>query len=187
MTYSGVYLLETWDIISKLDPAKIEAVVDELVQLRERNGRLFVLGLGGSAAHASHAVNDLRKIARIEAYAPTDNVAELTAWINDESWEKCFERYLETSYFERRDALLIFSVGGGQMGVSAPIGHAIDYARHRSATVLGIVGRDGGFTSSFADAYVHIPPCYPERITPHTEGIAAVVWHLIVSHPELAA
>jgi D-sedoheptulose 7-phosphate isomerase len=183
------FLRETVTILDALDRAAIEAVADGLARVRERGGRLFVLGVGGSAAHASHAVNDFRKICRLEAYAPTDNVAELTARINDEGWDSSFAEWLRGSRIGANDGVLVFSVGGGDAAknVSPNLVRAIDVAKDAGAMVLGIVGRDGGHTKKHADACVVIPTVSPERITPHTEGLCAVVWHLLVSHPKLAA
>jgi D-sedoheptulose 7-phosphate isomerase len=179
------FLSETIAIINVLDTNAIEKLATELGALRKRKGRLFILGVGGSAAHASHAVNDFRKLCAIEAYAPTDNVSELTARTNDEGWETTFCEWLRISRLDEADALLVLSVGGGNLecNVSINIVKAIQLARDVRAKVLGIVGRDGGYTARMADAAVLIPPLYPEHITPHTEGLAAVVWHLLVSHP----
>jgi D-sedoheptulose 7-phosphate isomerase len=170
-----------------LDAESIERVASLLVSVRERAGRLFVIGVGGSAANASHAVNDFRKIAGIEAYAPTDNVSELTARINDEGWPAAFGGWLQVSRLDARDAVLVFSVGGGSLepSVSPNIVAAIDYAKSVGASIIGIVGRDGGYTAKLADACVLIPVVHPDRITPHTEAFQAVVWHLLVSHPAL--
>lgn len=170
------YLAETIDILERLDQRDID---DMLAALRNLTGRLFIVGLGGSAAHASHAVNDFRKIARIEAYTPLDNVAELTAHINDDSWGTCLVRYLESSGFGRYDALLVFSVGGGTKGVSLPLVGAVHHAKALGATVLGITGPEGGYTAAQADVCIRIPA--HDRVTPHTEGITAVLWHLIVT------
>jgi D-sedoheptulose 7-phosphate isomerase len=161
--------------------------VEILAAGRTRGGRLFVLGVGGSAANASHAVNDFRKIAGIEAYAPTDNVSELTARTNDEGWETVFRGWLAVSRLGPADTLLILSVGGGNIerNVSPNLVAALKYARERSATVIGIVGRDGGYTASAADACVLIPPVNPDTVTPHTEAFQAIIWHLMVSHPKL--
>lgn len=187
--FAAIYLEEAQAVVAALDPAAIEAVVARIVEVRERGGRLFVLGVGGSAAHASHAVNDFRKLCDLEAYAPTDNVAELTARVNDEGWDTVFSSWLEGSRLGPRDAVLVFSVGGGDAarGVSANLVRALDLARRCGAGIVGVVGRDGGYTASVADACVLIPPLVPERITPHTEGTCAVVWHLLVSHPRLQA
>ncbi len=188
-SFTTGFLAETVQILAQLDTARVEQLAHELADLRERGGRLFILGVGGSAGHASHAVNDFRKICGIEAYAPTDNVSELTARVNDEGWDTTFSSWLEGSRLRKADALLIFSVGGGspEKNISMNIVRAIDLARQREARVLGIVGRDGGYTARAGDAVVVIPPLFSERVTPHTEGLAAVVWHLLVSHPVLAA
>jgi D-sedoheptulose 7-phosphate isomerase len=185
--FFATYLAETSRLIDRLDVDAAERVTAELAQLRERGGRLFVLGVGGSAAHASHAVNDFRKLNGIEAYAPTDNVAELTARTNDEGWASVFEEWLKVSRLDRDDAILVFSVGGGDeaRNVSPNLVRAVAYAKQTGATILGIVGRDGGYTAKVADACVIVPTVNDERITPHTEGFAAVVWHGIVSHPKL--
>jgi D-sedoheptulose 7-phosphate isomerase len=181
------YLAETSRLIDRLDVEAAERVTDELARLRERGGRLFVLGVGGSAAHASHAVNDFRKLTGIEAYAPTDNVAELTARTNDDGWASVFEEWLKVSRLDRDDAILVFSVGGGDetRNVSPNLVRALAYAKTIGTTILGIVGRNGGYTAQVADACVIIPTVNEERVTPHTEGFAAVVWHGIVSHPKL--
>ncbi len=165
----------------------IDRVAAGLAAAREAGGRLFILGVGGSAGHASHAVNDFRKICQFEAYTPTDNVSELTARVNDEGWDSCFSEWLKGSRMNDKDALLVFSVGGGNVekNVSVNLVRAIDEARGRGAKVFGIVGKDGGYTKQVADACVLIPVVSTERITPHTEGLAAVVWHLLVSHPAL--
>lgn len=186
-SFAQRFLDESVAILRAINPAQLEALVNELEALRERGGRLFVLGVGGSAGHASHAVNDFRKLCGIEAYAPTDNVSELTARINDEGWESCFAAWLQVSRLRKEDALLIFSVGGGsrERGISVNLIAAAELARERGARVLGIVGRDGGYTARIGDAVVLIPPLSAERVTPHTEGLAAVVWHLLVSHPRL--
>jgi D-sedoheptulose 7-phosphate isomerase len=187
MSYSEQYLQETSEIISRLDPAVCEKAVDLLAAVRERHGRLFILGVGGSAANASHAVNDFRKIAGIECYAPTDNVAELTARTNDEGWNSVFAEWLQGSRLNEKDALLIFSVGGGddEKNVSANLVRAIRLAKARKASVLGIVGRDGGYTAKVADVAIVVPTVNPSNTTPHTEGFQAIVWHLFVSHPRL--
>jgi D-sedoheptulose 7-phosphate isomerase len=185
--FASSYLTETREIVGALDTDEIERLVTGLAELRERGGRLFILGVGGSAGHASHAVNDFRKLCGFEAYAPTDNVSELTARTNDEGWDTTFAAWLEGSRCGADDALLVFSVGGGDAdaGVSANLVAAIDLARDVGASVFGIVGRDGGHTARVADACVVIPPLAADRITPHTEGLCAVVWHLLVSHPQL--
>jgi D-sedoheptulose 7-phosphate isomerase len=186
-SFTETFLAETADVIRALDSADVERVAAGLAEVRDRGGRLFILGVGGSAGHASHAVNDFRKLCGFEAYAPTDNVSELTARVNDEGWDTTFREWLKGSRLSRPDALLVFSVGGGdrERGVSANLVAAIELAREVGAAVFGIVGRDGGFTRQSANASVLIPPLFQERITPHTEGLCAVVWHLLVSHPVL--
>ena len=185
--FSASFLAEVREIASRLNAESIEKAVALLVSLRERSGRLFVIGVGGSAANASHAVNDFRKIAGIEAYAPTDNVSELTARVNDEGWSSVFVAWLQVSRLSARDAVLVFSVGGGNLeqNVSPNIVAALDYAKASRASIIGVVGRDGGYTASVADACVLIPVVHPDRITPHTEAFQAIVWHLLVSHPAL--
>jgi D-sedoheptulose 7-phosphate isomerase len=186
-TFTRGYLDEAVRILGALDEARIEAVAEGLARTRENAGRLFILGVGGSAGHAGHAVNDFRKICGFEAYAPTDNVSELTARVNDEGWDTSFEQWLKGSRLSARDAVLVFSVGGGsrEKNVSMNIVRALELARERGAAVYGIVGRDGGFTAQVADACVVIPTASQDRVTPHTEGLCAVVWHLLVSHPVL--
>lgn len=186
-SFSQVFLAESLNILSNIMPNDIEKVVTELSNVRDGGGRLFILGVGGSAGHASHAVNDFRKICGFEAYAPTDNVSELTARANDEGWETIFAEWLKGSRLRKGDAILIFSVGGGSLekNVSVNLVRALEYAKRVGAAIVGIVGRDGGYTAQVADACVVIPPLVAERITPHTEGLAAVVWHLIVSHPAM--
>lgn len=181
------YLQEVCEISQKLDRAALENLVEHLVQLRQRQGRLFLLGVGGSAANASHAVNDFRKIAGIECYAPTDNVSELTARTNDEGWPTVFAAWLEISRLSERDAIFILSVGGGSLekNISPNLVEAVKLAKSRGAAVLGIVGRDGGYTAKVGDAVVIVPTVDPERITPHAEAFQAVIWHLVVSHPKI--
>jgi D-sedoheptulose 7-phosphate isomerase len=183
------YLSEAVDIIAKLDRTAIDAVVTSLAAVRSRGGRLFVLGVGGSAGHASHAVNDFRKICGFEAYAPTDNVSELTARINDDGWDTALSAWLEGSRLGARDGVLVFSVGGGnaELGVSTSLVRALDLAKALGASVCGVVGRDGGHTARVADACVVIPVVNAAHVTPHTEGLCAVVWHLLVTHPALKA
>jgi D-sedoheptulose 7-phosphate isomerase len=185
--FTTTFLEETIAVIKALDAAAIEAVASGLAAVRDGGGRLFLLGVGGSAGHASHAVNDFRKICGFEAYAPTDNVSELTARINDEGFETAFSEWLAVSRLGARDALLIYSVGGGdaRKNISTCLVRAIELAGKVKAKVFGIVGRDGGFTGQSADACVIIPPLFKDRITPHTEGLCAVIWHLLVSHPAL--
>lgn len=181
------HLEETAQVLRQLDPERIERVVDLLKDLRERGGRLFFIGVGGSAANCSHAVNDFRKIAGIEAYAPTDNVAELTARINDEGWAGVFVGWLKGSRFGKNDMLFVMSVGGGNLekNVSPNLVEALKFARAVGARIVGIVGRDGGYTAQVADACVVVPTVNPEAVTPHTEAFQAVIWHLLVSHPDL--
>lgn len=187
--YIETYLEEAAEISRRLPRPAILKMVEELIALRRADGRLFILGVGGSAANASHAVNDFRKIADIESYTPTDNVAELTARINDDGWDSSYAAWLRASRLGAKDALLIFSVGGGneQKRVSVNLVEAIRLARSVSAKVLGIVGRDGGYTAQVADACVVIPNVNGATVTPHAEAFQAVVWHLIVSHPALRA
>ena len=187
MSYADDYLAEAAQIAGRLDVAAVERLVALLVALRARGGRLFVLGVGGSAANASHAVNDFRKLAGIEAYAPTDNVAELTARVNDEGWETVFAAWLRGSRLGARDAVLVLSVGGGDLerNISPNLVHALRFAREVGAPIGGIVGRDGGYTARVADACVVIPTADAARVTPHTEAFQAVVCHLLVSHPAL--
>lgn len=187
MSYSEEYLRETTEIISQLDTALCEKAVELLAAVRARGGRLFVLGVGGSAANASHAVNDFRKLAGMECYAPTDNVSELTARTNDDGWPSVFAEWLNVSRLSEKDALLILSVGGGDVekGVSANLVAAAQLAKERGTTVLGIVGRDGGYTARVADVAIVIPTVNPTNVTPHSEAFQAVVWHLWVSHPRL--
>ncbi len=174
--------------VASIDQAAVEAVAQTLADVRGRGGRLFLIGVGGSAGHASHATNDFRKICGFEAYCPTDNVSELTARINDEGWEGVFSTWLESSRLRPEDGLLIFSVGGGSLEppVSANLVRAMQYAKAKGAAVTGIVGRDGGYTAKIADACVVIPTVDAQLITPIVEGLAAVVWHLLVSHPLLS-
>src|SRR5437016_7514768 len=187
MKFIQQYLEETQRVTAQLNPGAIEKMVDELARVRERGGRLFILGVGGSAANASHAVNDFRKIAGLECYTPTDNVSELTARTNDEGWSTVFAEWLKGSRLNAKDALLIFSVGGGNVekNVSPNLVTAIQLAREVGASILGIVGRDGGYTARQATACVIIPTVNPEHVTPHAEAFQAVVWHLFVSHPKL--
>jgi D-sedoheptulose 7-phosphate isomerase len=185
--FSTSFLTEVQEIARQMDAAVIETMVALLAQVRQRSGRLFVLGVGGSAANASHAVNDFRKLTGIETYAPTDNVSELTARVNDEGWPTVFVAWLQVSHLQARDAVLVFSVGGGSVerNVSPNIVAALDYAKSVGASILGIVGRDGGYTARVADVCVLIPTVHSDRITPHAEAFQAVVWHLLVSHPAL--
>lgn len=187
-SFSAQFLREGIDLLQQLDPAVIEQTATGLAAIREGGGRLFILGVGGSAGHASHAVNDFRKICGFEAYCPTDNVSELTARTNDEGWDTTFSEWLKGSRLRKGDGLLIFSVGGGnrEKNVSVNLVRALELAKEVGASVYGIVGRDGGYTAQVADACVIVPTVHPDRITPHTEGFAAVIWHLLVSHPSLA-
>lgn len=187
MSYAQQHLRETAEIVGKLDPDILEKAVETLVNVRARGGRLFILGVGGSAANASHAVNDFRKIAGMECYAPTDNVSELTARTNDEGWASVFVEWLRGSRLKKEDALLVFSVGGGSVekNVSPNLVSALQFAKEIGATILGIVGRDGGYTAQVADACVIIPTVNAANVTPHSEAFQAVVWHLFVSHPAL--
>jgi len=187
MTFTQQFLDEAVETIRRIDAAAVERVAALLAACRERGGRLFILGVGGSAANASHAVNDFRKICGFEAYAPTDNVSELTARTNDEGWAGVFESWLRTSRLKPEDALLIFSVGGGNLEkqVSTNLIGAIQYAKVVGAAVAGIVGRDGGYTAQSADACVLVPTVNPAHVTPHAEAFQAVIWHLLVTHPAL--
>jgi D-sedoheptulose 7-phosphate isomerase len=187
MSYTTDYLAEARQVLDRLDPAAIDRVVALLVALRQRGGRLFVLGVGGSAGNASHAVNDFRKICGIEAYTPTDNVAELTARVNDDGWETSFANWLRVSRLGPKDLVLVFSVGGGDLArnISPNLVRALEHAKKVGTPVCGIVGRDGGFTGTVADACVIVPTIRPESVTPHAEAFQAVVWHLLVSHPLL--
>jgi len=189
MSYSKKHLAEASELIARLDVDAIERTADLLAKLRERHGRLFFLGVGGSAANCSHAVNDFRKIVGIEAYAPTDNVSELTARTNDEGWETVFSEWLKISRLSPNDMVFIFSVGGGNLekNISPNLVRALQYAKSVGAQVAGVVGRDGGYTALVADACVIIPTVNPENITPHAEAFQAVIWHLLVSHPALKA
>jgi D-sedoheptulose 7-phosphate isomerase len=187
MSYSIQHLKETAEIVARINVDDCEKCVRELVTMRQRNGRLFILGVGGSAANASHAVNDFRKIAGIEAYAPTDNVAELTARTNDEGWASVFVEWLRVSRLNDKDTLLVLSVGGGSLekNVSPNLVTALQFAKQIGARVIGIVGKDGGYTVKIADACVIVPIVNPNNITPHSEAFQAVIWHLWVSHPDL--
>ncbi len=185
MSYSAQHLQETAEIVARIDPAACEKCVTELAAVRARGGRLFILGVGGSAANASHAVNDFRKIGGLECYAPTDNVSELTARTNDEGWASVFVEWLRGSRLRREDALLVLSVGGGNLekNVSPNLVTALQYAKEIGARILGLVGKDGGYTAQVADACVIVPVVNPANITPHSEAFQAVLWHLFVSHP----
>ena len=188
MDFVRDYLKQTAAIAERLDAAAVDRLAAALARVRERGGRLFVLGVGGGAGHASHAVADFRKLAGLEAYAPTDNAAELTARINDDGWEDSVAAWLAGSRLGERDAVLVFSVGGGDAArrVSVNLVKAVDYARSVGATVCGVVGRDGGHTARVGDAVVLVPTVDAERVTPHTEAFQAVIWHLLVTHPALA-
>ena len=187
MSYTTQHLNEVTEIVGKLDGEVIEKMVGLIANLRSNGGRLFFLGVGGSAANCSHAVNDFRKIVGIEAYAPTDNVAELTARTNDDGWASVFIGWLKVSKLRPNDMVFIFSVGGGDVekNVSPNLSAALQYAKETGAKVVGVVGRDGGYTAKVADACVVIPTVNPQNVTPHTEAFQAVVWHLLVSHPAL--
>lgn len=187
MSFVQQYLEETQKVVAALDAGALEKCVNELARVRERGGRLFILGVGGSAANASHAVNDFRKICGFEAYAPTDNVSELTARTNDEGWSTVLSEWLKGSRLNGKDGLLIFSVGGGNLekNVSPNLVSAIQLAKQAGASIVGIVGRDGGYTAKEATACVIVPTVNPDHVTPHSEAFQAVVWHLFVSHPKL--
>ncbi len=187
ISYVQQYIEESIEITRRLDPVVIEEIVDMLVVLREQGGRLFFLGSGGGAGHASHAVNDFRKIVGIESYTPTDNVSELTARINDDGWETCFVNWLRVSKLSSRDMLFVFSVGGGDLerNISPNIVRALQHAKEVSSKVIGVVGRDGGYTAQIAAACIVVPVVNPATITAHTEAFQAVIWHLLVSHPKL--
>ena len=187
MDFARRFLDESIEVIRRIDGDSVDRMAAGLGAARDGGGRLFILGVGGSAGHASHAVNDFRKICRFEAYTPTDNVSELTARVNDEGWDSCFAEWLKGSRINEKDAVLVFSVGGGNVekNVSVNLVRAIDEARNAGAKIFGIVGKDGGYAKQVADECVLIPVISTDRITPHTEGLAAVVWHLLVSHPAL--
>ena len=187
MSYSNRYLLESAAILQRLDIGAIDRLVEVLAGVKQAGGRVFFLGVGGSAANCSHAVNDFRKLAGIESYAPTDNVAELTARINDEGWESSFAEWLKVSRLRRSDAVFVLSVGGGSIerGVSVNLVAALQYAESVGSRIVGIVGRDGGYTASVADAAVIVPTVNPETVTPHAEAFQSLIWHLLVSHPHL--
>ena len=187
MDFSKTFLNETKQIIDQLDFRSIEQMAQVISEVRENDGRLFIIGSGGGAGHASHSVCDFRKLCNIEAYAPYDNISELTARVNDEGWDTTIVNWLMISHFKSNDALLVFSVGGGnkEKNISANLVYAIDYAKEQCGKVTGIVGRDGGHTKKVGDAVVVIPTVSNDKITPHTEGFQAIVWHLLVSHPLL--
>jgi D-sedoheptulose 7-phosphate isomerase len=186
-TFAAMFVAETIAILKHVDLAAIERMAAGLARVRKSGGRLFILGVGGSAGHAGHAVNDFRKLCGFEAYAPTDNVSELTARANDDGWETCFSGWLKGSRIQANDGVLVFSVGGGdrEKGVSVNIVRALETARDSGAHIFGIVGRNGGFTAQLAEECVLVPAIIAERVTPHTEGLCAVLWHLLVSHPLL--
>jgi len=187
MNFTEKYIAEAIEILHKIDPKAIEKMVDILERTRQQGGRLFILGVGGSAANASHAVNDFRKIVGMEAYAPTDNVAELTARTNDEGWASVFKTWLEVSHLNKQDAVLVFSVGGGNLekNVSPNLVEALQLAKRVGAKILGVVGRDGGTTAKVADACVVVPTVDADHVTPHTEATQMIIEHLLVSHPRL--
>ena len=189
MGYASEFFAGSAEISRSIDTEKIESLTTELVALRERNGRLFILGVGGSAGNAGHAVNDFRKLCGIEAYAPTDNVSELTARTNDEGWETVFVEWLKVSRMNKDDAILVFSVGGGNLerNISPNLVRAVQHAKHVGARVLGIVGKGNGYTAEVGDVVVVIPVVRDEAITPFSEAYQAVVWHCLVSHPMLQA
>jgi D-sedoheptulose 7-phosphate isomerase len=187
MSYAQQHLNEAKEIINHINIDAIEKVVDLLATVKKDQGRIFFLGVGGSAGNCSHAVNDFRKIVEIESYAPTDNVSELTARTNDEGWATIFEPWLKLSKLNPKDAVFIFSVGGGNLekNISPNLVNALKYAKQVGAKITGVVGRDGGYTAQVADACVIVPTVNPENITPHSEAFQAVIWHLLVSHPKL--
>jgi len=189
MSYTQQHLAEAGRILSLIDAESVEKIVTVLASVRENGGRVFFLGVGGSAANCSHAVNDFRKIAGFEAYTPVDNVSELTARTNDEGWDGVFAEWLKGSRLRETDAVFVMSVGGGdlQAGISGNVVRALEYAKQIGARVVGIVGRDGGYTARVADACAIVPTVNPQTVTPHTEAFQAVIWHLLVSHPALKA
>ena len=189
MKYIETYLREAKEIIDKIDRDQISRIISELKKIRKNGGRLFFLGVGGSAANASHAVNDFRKICGFEAYTPMDNVSELSARVNDDGWESVFVNWLKQSNLNENDGIFVFSVGGGNLekNISANLVRAIEYAKEVNAKILGVVGRDGGYTAEATDACVIVPSINSETVTPHTESFQAVVWHLIINHPEMKA
>ena len=187
MSHASTFLDEVVETARRIEPDTIEALCDELASLRDRQGRLFIIGVGGSAGNCGHAVNDFRKLCGIEAYAPTDNVSELTARTNDEGWPTVFSEWLKVSRANAKDAILVFSVGGGNLekNVSPNLVSAIQLAKKTGAAIIGIVGRDGGYTAKEATACVIVPTVNPDHVTPHSEAFQAVIWHLLVSHPKL--
>ena len=188
-TFADQYLAEAAEVVARLDRGAVEAMASRLKEARDRGGRLFFLGVGGSAANASHAVNDFRKIADFEAYAPSDNVAELTARVNDDGWDTTYAAWLRGSRLSAKDLVLVLSVGGGDLerNISPNLVRAVQYAREVGAAVCGIVGRDGGYTAKVADACVIVPTVNPDNVTPHAESFQATIWHLLVSHPTIKA
>jgi D-sedoheptulose 7-phosphate isomerase len=187
MNYTSQYFEEAIQISRLIDQKSIERMLDLFLEVRRQKGRIFFLGVGGGAGHASHAVNDFRKIANMECYTPTDNVSELTARINDDGWDTAYRNWLEGSQLRQQDAVCVFSVGGGdaERNISSNLVRALQFARQVGAKICGIVGRDGGFTARISDACVVVPTVNPETVTPHTESFQAVIWHLLVSHPRL--
>jgi len=187
MTYTKEYIEEIHRVTDGLDQGVIERMIQSLVELREKGGRLFFLGVGGGAGNATHAVNDFRKICGIESYTPTDNISELSARINDDGWDSAFANWLKGSHLNDRDGVFVFSVGGGnpEKNISMNLVKALEYAKECGAKIFGVVGRDGGYTARVADACVIVPTVNPETVTPHTEAFQAMVWHLIVSHPAM--
>lgn len=187
MSYAQLHLDEAQEIINKTDASHIDQMADLLASVKAEDGRIFFLGVGGSAGNCSHAVNDFRKIVGIESYAPTDNVSELTARTNDEGWATIFVEWLKTSKLRAKDAIFIFSVGGGNLekNISPNLVEALKYAKSIGAKITGVVGRDGGYTAKVADVCVIVPTVNPENVTPHSEAFQAVIWHLLVSHPKL--
>jgi D-sedoheptulose 7-phosphate isomerase len=187
MNYIEKYLMEAKEIIDKIDKKQINKMINLLKIIRKKGGRIFFLGVGGGAANASHAVNDFRKICDLEAYTPMDNISELSARVNDEGWETVFINWLRQSKFNENDGIFVFSVGGGNLekNISINLVRAIEYAKKINAKIFGVVGRDGGYTAQIADACIIVPTVNSDTITPHTESFQALVWHLIVSHPEM--
>lgn len=189
MSYTEKYFEESRQILAQMDASAIDRMVSELTSLRGRGGRLFILGSGGGAGHASHAVNDFRKITGIESYTPTDNVSELTARVNDDGWDTSYVNWLKVSRLSPKDMIFIFSVGGGNRDhqVSMNLVRCLEYAQEVGAAIIGVVGRDGGYTAQVANACVVVPTINPNTVTPHVESFQALVWHLLVSHPHLQA
>ncbi len=186
-SFISSYINESKNILNKINKKEIQKIIDILVEVRKKNGRIFFIGVGGSAANTSHAVNDFRKILALEAYSPTDNVSEMTANTNDEGWDTIFINYLKISKLKKKDLIFVFSVGGGNLekNVSPNIVKAIDYAKKKKVKIVGIIGKDGGYTKKNSNACVLIPVVNKQHITPHSEGMQAVIWHMIVSHPRL--